>query len=65
MAKDNKGPRGRSLNGNAEAEVFGSNSEIARKLKQYYEEIVSDDVPDRFAELLMKLEEADPSLKRE
>lgn len=36
---------------------LGSNSEIGRKLKQYYENLVSEDVPDRFQDLLRQLEE--------
>ena len=36
---------------------LGPNSEIGRKLKQYYDGLVSEDVPDRFAELLEQLEE--------
>ena len=40
-------------------DLFGSNSEIARKLKQYHDELLSLDVPDRFAELLTKLEQAE------
>lgn len=40
---------------------LGSNSEIGRKLKQYYDDLVSDDVPDRFSELLSQLEEKERS----
>ena len=40
---------------------LGTNSEIGRKLKQYYDELVSDDVPDRFAKLLSNLEQAEPT----
>lgn len=40
---------------------LGPNSEIGRKLKQYYDDLVSDDVPDRFASLLAQLEKADPA----
>src|SRR6185369_59624 len=40
-------------------DLLGSNSEIARKLKQYHDELLSLEVPDRFAELLGKLEEAE------
>lgn len=36
---------------------LGPNSEIGRKLKQYYENLVSDPVPERFQELLEQLEE--------
>jgi hypothetical protein len=61
MVKQNKLTSARSADGSASADILGANSEIARKLKQYYEEIVSDEVPDRFAELLMALEKADPS----
>lgn len=42
------------------ADLLGSNNEIARKLKQYYQELVSDEIPDRFRELLQRLERADP-----
>jgi hypothetical protein len=35
---------------------LGANSEIGRKLKQYYDDLVSDQVPDRFAQLLSQLE---------
>ena len=44
----------------ASADLLGPNSEIGRKLKQYYDELVSIDVPDRFADLLSKLEQAEP-----
>ncbi|MCO6386309.1 MAG: NepR family anti-sigma factor [Aliihoeflea sp.] len=39
------------------AEPLGSNSEIGRKLKQYYDELVTEEVPDRFADLLRQLED--------
>ena len=45
------------------ADPLGANSEIGRKLKQYYDELVSDDVPDRFAQLLSQLEQAEPAKK--
>lgn len=61
MIKQNKLTPAGSADGSVSADILGANSEIARKLKQYYEEIVSDEVPDRFAELLMALEKADPS----
>lgn len=35
---------------------LGANSEIARKLKQYYSSLVTEEVPDRFAQLLSKLD---------
>ncbi len=40
---------------------LGSNSEIARRLKQYYDDLVSEEIPDRFADLLSKLEQAESS----
>jgi len=43
---------------------LGVNSEIGRKLKQYYDELLSDEVPDRFAQLLTQLEQAGPSTKK-
>jgi len=41
------------------ADTLGANSEIGRKLKQYYDELVSDEVPDRFTQLLSQLERAE------
>lgn len=46
------------------ADPLGPNSEIGRKLKQYYDELVSDDVPDRFASLLSQLEKAETAPKK-
>jgi len=39
------------------ADPLGSNSEIGRKLKQYYDELISETVPDKFNDLLKQLEE--------
>ncbi len=50
---------------NGSADPLGANSEIGRKLKQYYDELVSDEVPDRFAQLLSQLEIADPARKKD
>lgn len=47
------------------ADPLGSNSEIGRKLKQYYDELVSDEVPDRFAALLAQLEGARSGEKKD
>ena len=49
----------------ATADPLGPNSEIGRKLKQYYDDLVSDDVPDRFAALLAQLEKAEPAAKKD
>lgn len=43
----------------ASADLLGSNSEIARKLKQYHDELLSLEVPERFGELLGRLEQAE------
>ncbi|QPC95052.1 NepR family anti-sigma factor [Mesorhizobium sp. INR15] len=64
MTKDSlTGANGRRRDGSADP--LGSNSEIGRKLKQYYDELVSDDVPDRFAQLLSQLEQAEPAQKKD
>lgn len=47
------------------SDPLGANSEIARKLKQYYDDLVSDDVPDRFSQLLSQLEQAEPAQKKD
>jgi len=52
MAKDEPKQRQRG-NGST---ALGTNSEIGRKLKQYYDELVTEEVPDRFADLLRELE---------
>ncbi len=49
----------------ASGDPLGPNSEIGRKLKQYYDGLVSDDVPDRFAQLLSQLEQAEPAQKKD
>lgn len=41
------------------ADGLGPNSEIGRKLKQYYDDLVSDDVPDRLMDLLRQLEKSE------
>lgn len=50
---------------NGSVDPLGANSEIGRKLKQYYDELVSDDVPDRFSQLLSQLEQAEPVQKKD
>lgn len=35
---------------------LGPNSEIGRKLRQYYDELVSEEIPNRFSQLLKELE---------
>lgn len=40
-------------------DVLGANSEIGRKLRQYYDGLVSEEVPDRFMQLLGQLESAE------
>ena len=49
----------------ASGDLLGPNSAIGRKVKQYYDELVSDDVPDRFAQLLAQLEKAEPAGKKD
>jgi hypothetical protein len=41
------------------SEILGPNSEIGRKLRQYYDEIAADEIPERFADLLSRLEHAE------
>jgi hypothetical protein len=55
--KDGAGKKSPKPNGDANG-TLGANSEIGRKLKQYYDELVSEAVPDRFDELLKQLEQA-------
>lgn len=48
---------GRRRKNGGRADPLGPNSDIGRKLKQYYDELVTEEVPDRFAELLRQLED--------
>lgn len=50
--------RGAAKDG-GKADGLGPNSEIGRKLKQYYDDLVSDDVPDRLMDLLRQLEQSE------
>jgi hypothetical protein len=50
-----------STNGGNKPDGLGPTSEIGRKLKQYYDELVSDEVPDRIMDLLRKLETSENS----
>ena len=50
---------------NGSAEALGPTSEIGRKLKQYFDELVSDEVPDRFAQLLRQLEKSEPAQEKD
>jgi hypothetical protein len=65
MTKKESATPAARVRGPAMADPLGPNSEIGRKLKQYYDELVSDAVPDRFAALLAQLEEAEPSRKKD
>jgi hypothetical protein len=49
---------------NGSTDPLGVNSEIGRKLKQYYDDLVPNDVPDRFAKLLKDLEQAEAAQKK-
>lgn len=39
--------------------ALGDSSEIGKRLKEYYNDLVSEDVPRRFVDLLNQLERAD------
>ena len=65
MTKKDIGAQAAKVRRPAMADPLGPNSEIGRKLKQYYDELVSDEIPDRFATLLAQLEEAQPVGKKD
>jgi len=64
VSNSEKTERNRKGSG-TEKNGLGANAEIGRKLKQYYDLLVSEEVPDRFAQLLGQLEEAEQKLKRD
>ena len=47
------------------SQALGANYEIGKKVKQYYDDLVSEQVPDRFAELLAKLDQAEPARNKD
>ncbi len=51
--------------GAGKADGLGTNSEIGRKLKQYYDELVTDSVPDRFLDLLKQLDSTEGAKAKE
>jgi hypothetical protein len=64
MNKDNataSGGKPRRSNG---ADPMGPNSEIGRKLRQYYDELLSVEIPDRFEQLLAQLEQVEQDTPR-
>jgi hypothetical protein len=65
MTKQTTGASATKLRRSGSADLLGPNSEIGRKLKQYYDDLVSDDVPDRFAQLLSQLEKAESTQKKD
>lgn len=65
MTKQTSGVASAGPNRRRDGEPLGANSEIGRKLKQYYDELVSDEVPDRFAQLLSQLEQAEPEQQKD
>jgi hypothetical protein len=46
-------------NTSTSADLLGANSEIARKLKQYHDELLSLEVPDRFGEHAERAKQAE------
>ncbi|WP_309085129.1 NepR family anti-sigma factor [Chelativorans sp.] len=49
--------KGRNGAKRSAADPLGPNSEIGRKLRQYYDELIADDIPDRFSQLLNQLQQ--------
>lgn len=49
---------------NGPENLLGANSEIARKLDEYYKSLLSDEVPDHLTQLLLQLERAESEQKK-
>ncbi len=56
MEENEKVAAKRAGKANGKGEALGPNTEIGRKLKEYYDDLVSEQVPSRFTELLRELE---------
>ena len=59
MAKGETKTESGAGGGAGPAASLGPNSEIGRKLKQYYDELLAEDVPERFTNLLRELEKSE------
>ncbi len=65
MTKKELGESATTVRRPAAADPLGANTEIGRKLKQYYDGLVSDEIPDRFSALLSQLEQTESSRKKD
>ena len=65
MSTEKKHSGGRAAGPAASADLIGANSEIGRKLRQYYDGLVAEQVPDRFEQLLRQLDKAESTGKAE
>lgn len=63
MKKESTGARGEKPKRNGPEHLLGANSEIARKLNEYYKSLLSDEVPDHLTKLLHQLEQAETEQK--
>lgn len=64
MMKNDKERLGAEPAPGRQDDPLGTNSEIGRKLKQFYDGIVSEEIPDRFQDLLRALDAADKKVPR-
>jgi len=55
---DSKGKNGSAFSG-PQDDLLGSNSEIAIKLRQFYTAIQDEEIPEKFLDLLEKLDKAE------
>jgi len=65
MSNDKKNSGRHAAGHAASADLIGANSEIGRKLRQYYDGLIVEEVPDRFAQLLQQLDKAETAGKAE
>ncbi len=60
-----KPERSGAKRGSGSANPLGPNTALARKLKEYYDELITSDVPDRFSQLLAQLERTETEPKKD
>lgn len=63
IVKKERQPKGAGPRKLSSSDPLGANSEIARSLKRYYSSLVTEEVPDRFAQLLSQLDSAETPSK--
>jgi len=64
MTKESSGGRNARPKRNGTGDLLGANTEIARKLDEYFKGLVSPEIPEHLTQLLIRLEQAESEQKK-